>query len=89
MQIIWKGRQTEISVVPVKWLTAEWFPCTMQSVLFLCHFLNEKLQRDLQRASQMLKGIRMHKVNLKGGDSLTWMMRKRMIRERYSLTLTN
>lgn len=47
MQIMWRARQTEISIVPVEWLTAEWFPCTMQSVLFLCHFLNEKLQRDL------------------------------------------
>lgn len=39
--------QTEISIVAMKFLPAECFPCTMQSVLFLCHFLNEKLQEDL------------------------------------------
>lgn len=38
--------QTEISIVPMESLPAECFPCTMQSVLFLCHFLNEKLQGD-------------------------------------------
>lgn len=37
----------------------------------------------------MLKGIRMHKANLEGGDSLTWMMRKRMIGERYKPTLAS
>lgn len=39
--------QTEISIVPMESLPAECFPCTMQSVLFLCHFLIEKLQGDL------------------------------------------
>lgn len=37
----------------------------------------------------MLKGIRMHKVDLEAGDSLTWMMRKRITGEKYNPTLTN
>lgn len=39
--------QTEISIVPMESLPAECLPCTMQSVLFLCHFLSEKLQGNL------------------------------------------
>lgn len=37
----------------------------------------------------MLKEIKMHKVTLERGGFLTWMMRKRMIGERYNPTLIN